>query len=85
MMEDFTDNVLYLLNAIFPFLNGKFHGIRRSKIPRNHINDSVFNYIKENNLYFYSIHSRRKRFISNFLRFIMLLALTFIVIRYFVI
>lgn len=85
MLEDFADDVLYFLNAIFPFLNGNFHGIRRSKIPRNHINDSVFNYIKENNLYFYSINSRRKRFISNFLRFVILLALTFMVIKYFII
>lgn len=84
MMEDFNESILYLFNSVFPFLNGYIHGIKSSKIPQNHINKSVFHYIKENNLYFYSIQSRRKRLIFNFFRVIILLALVFIVIKYFI-
>jgi hypothetical protein len=85
MMEDLNESIFYLFNTLFPFLNGNIHGIRRSKIPHNHLNNSVFNYIKQNNLYFYSIQSRRKRLIFNFFRVIILLALVFIVMKYFII
>lgn len=84
MMEDFNECILYLFNTVFPFLNGNIHGIKSFKIPQNHINNSVFNYIKQNNLYFYSIESRRKRLIFNFLRVMTLFALTFIAIKYFI-
>ena len=85
MMEDFSESILFLFNTVFPFLNGYIHGIKNSKIPKNHINHSVFDYIKQNNLYFYSIQSRRKRVIFNFLRVIILFALAFIAMKHFII
>ena len=85
MMEDLNESILYLFNTVFPFFNGYIHGFKSSKIPQNHINKSVFYYIKENNLYFYSIQSRRNRLIFYFLRGMILFALLFIAIKYFVI
>lgn len=78
-MEDLCN----IITNINPTLAGYFQGIQRSKIPLNQINASVFHYIRDNNLYFYSIQSIRKRFIFNFLRLIISIVLIVIMIIYF--
>lgn len=77
-MEDLCN----ILTNINPNLAGYFQGIQGSKIPSNQINASVFNYIRDNNLYFYSIQSLRKRFIFNFLRLIFLIVLIVMMMIY---
>ena len=78
-MEDLSS----IITVTFPSMTGHFQGIQRSKIPSNQINASVFNYIEDNNLYFYSIQSIRQRFIFHIFRFIFSIVLIVIILIYF--
>lgn len=78
-MEDLSS----IITDAFPSMAGYFLGIQRSKIPSNQINASVFTYIRDNNLYFYSIQSIRKRLIIIFFRLIFSIVLIVMMLIYF--
>ena len=79
IMEDLSS----IITDAFPSMAGYFLGIQRSKIPSNQINESVLIYIRDNNLYFYSIQSIRKRLIIIFFRLIFSIVLIVMMLIYF--